>query len=237
MLQPDFVEHLEEFRKRLIYCLVVFLLATIVAWFYSKQLIDLFILPLKQSAEAQLYFDKPYEAFFTHVKAAALTGTIISSPFILTQGWLFVAPGLYQREKKLMLPLILISSVLFFVGVLFAYFFVIPWGLNFLLSYQTENLKPLVGIAPYFSFVVGMTLSFGILFDFPVAIVGLAKMGLVRTATFAKSRKVFILIIFIVAAVLTPSPDPISQCLLAIPLWLLFEISLLIARFLEPKTC
>lgn len=235
MFQPDFVEHLEEFRRRLISCLIVFTVVSFGAWFFAHQIIDFLILPLKAQSDAQLYFNEPHQAFFVHLQAAGLVGILLTSPFILTQAWLFTAPGLYQKEKKVLLPLIFVSSFLFFVGAAFAYFFVVPWGLGFLLSFQTNDLKPLVGVSAYFSFVMGMTIAFGILFDFPVMIVGLAKFGLVRTQTFAKARKVIIVIIFIIAAVLTPSPDPVSQLMLAVPLWLLFEISLLVARAIEKK--
>lgn len=235
MLQPDFFEHLEEFRRRLIICLIVFGLASAVSWFFTHAIIDFLILPLKARSEAELYFNEPHQAFFMHMQAACLAGFLISAPVLLTQAWLFIAPGLYQREKNALIPLISISTVLFFAGAAFAYFFVIPWGLGFLLSFQTENLKPLVGVAAYFSFVMGMTLAFGILFDFPVVIVGLAKFGLVRAQTFAKARRVIILIIFVLAAILTPSPDPISQLMLAIPLWILFEASLLVARMIEKR--
>lgn len=230
---PDFVPHLEELRRRLLVSLALFAAASTIAYFFSSSLIDFFTLPLKQHGDVQLFFQKPFEAFMTHLKVAALTGLVAASPFLLAQIWFFIAPGLYDREKKVFLPIILISAVLFLAGIVFAYTLVIPWGLGFLLSYQTESLKPLLGIGPYFSFLTGMLLAFGFLFDFPVFIVGLVKLGVVKTKTLAKARRAVIVIIFILAAILTPSPDPASQVLLAIPLVIVFEISLWVAGFFE----
>ena len=129
----------------------------------------------------------------------------------------------------------LISVALFLMGACFAYAIVTPWGLRFLLSFQTEKIQPFLGIGPYFSFLTGMILACGILFDFPVFIVGLVKLGVVKTSTLAAARKVVIVFIFISAAVMTPSPDPFSQLLLAVPLLLLFEVSLAVARAFESK--
>ncbi|MBI3312765.1 MAG: twin-arginine translocase subunit TatC [Candidatus Omnitrophica bacterium] len=229
----DFVTHFEELRRRLLFSLILFVLASVAAYFFSGQLIDFFTLPLKARGDVQLFFQKPFEAFMTHLKVAALAGVVMTSPFLLSQIWFFIVPGLYQKEKKILLPMILISAALFFAGVIFAYAYILPWGLGFLLSYQTESLKPLLGIGPYFSFLTGTLIAFGVLFDFPVFIVGLVRLGVVKTKTLVKARKAFIVIIFVLSALLTPSPDPVSQLLLALPLMLLFEISLWISRFFE----
>ena len=231
----DFLSHLEELRRRLVICLLFFSLAAVVCYFFSHSIIDLLTRPLHRLENIQLFFQKPYEAFFVHLKVAALGGFLISSPVLFTQAWFFVAPGLYEKEKKIFLPLIVISVSLFLIGAFFAYQFVIPWGLYFLLSFQTETLKPLLGVGPYFSFLIGMILGFGILFDFPVILIGVVRLGLVRTSTLAQARRVVIVLIFIAAAVLTPSPDPISQILLALPLMILFEVSLIAARLVEKK--
>lgn len=226
----DFLSHLEELRGRLIFSLAAFFVATALCLFFSYPLLDFFIRPLQQFEGTTLYFQSPADAFLTHLKAAALAGFVLSTPFLLTQLWLFVAPGLYSREKKILFPLILVSVFLFLSGTLFAYLVIIPWGLEFLLSFQTENLKPFLGVGPYFSFLVGMVLVFGVLFDFPVVIFGLVRLGIVDTQTLTRSRRVVAVAAFVIAAVLTPSPDPISQLLLAIPLLLLFEISVAVSR-------
>ncbi len=229
----DFVPHLEELRKRLLLWAVIFSIAAVTAYFFSRQILDFLTEPLRQYTHAALYFQKPYEAFVVHIKIAAFTGFVITSPLLLIQLWFFAAPGLYEKEKKTFLPVALISSVLFLVGVVFSYTMVIPWGLGIMLSFQTESMRPMLTVGSYFSFLTGMMIAFGILFDFPVVMVGLVELGVVETKTLAQSRRPIIVIIFIVAAVLTPSPDPISQILLALPLWALFEISLLVAGHRE----
>lgn len=231
----EFVSHLEELRKRLIISLCAFSLAAAVSYFFSGTLIDLLIAPLRSHRNAQLIFQTPYEAFLIHIKVAALCGLVISLPILFIQFWLFVAPGLYQKEKKTVLPLALSSVVLFLFGAAFAYFLIVPVGLDFLLSFETESMRPLLAIAPYFEFLFGMILAFGIMFDFPVILLGLAKMGIVNSRGLAKARKFIVLAIFVLAAVLTPSPDPVSQLLLAIPLLALFEVSVIICRWVEKK--
>lgn len=236
-LKPDsdFVSHLEELRRRLLIALIVFAVVTVASYFFSRQLLDLLIMPLRHYQEVELFFHKPYEAFLIHLKVAALSGIIISSPVLIAQSWLFISPGLYAHEKKIVIPLILISILMFLAGVAFAYGVVIPWGLHFLLSFQTEGIKPLLGIGPYFSFLIGMILTFGVLFDFPIAIVGLVRLGVLQTVRLKRSRRTVVVLILIASAVLTPSPDPVSQMLLAVPLLFLFEISLLVAGKIEGK--
>jgi len=230
----EFVSHLEEFRRRLIICIGVFLASVLLCFFFCEPLLDFLLIPLRQFHDADLYFHKPYEAFLTQLKVSAAAGFVLSSPVFFTQLWLFVAPGLYDSEKKILFPLIFISALLFFGGAFFAYRIVLPLGLNFLLSFQTENLKPLLTIGPYFSFLIGMVLAFGFLFDLPVILIGLIRLGIVNTKTIARWRKMIVMMIFIAAAILTP-PDPVSQILLAFPLLILFEVSLFVGRWLEKK--
>ncbi len=231
----DFLSHLEELRRRILISLAIFFAASIVCYFFSHQILDFLIFPLRRFGNTNLFFQTPYEAFFIHIKAAAFAGLFFSSPIFFAQAWFFVSPGLYETEKRAVLPLIFISSLLFIVGAGFAYQFAIPWGLNVLLSFQTESLRPLLAIGPYFSFLVGMVLAFGILFDFPVIILGLVRLGVLKSTMLISFRRGIIVAIFIVAAVLTPSPDPISQLLLAIPLYLLFEVSVVLAKWMEAK--
>ncbi len=231
----NFVPHLEELRRRLILCGVFLIVASGFSWFFARQILDFLTAPLQQLHIANLYFQKPFEAFVIHLKAAVFAGLLLSLPVFFTQGWLFVAPGLYEREKKIFLPLIFVSVLFFLAGVFFAYVFVIPFGLAFLLGFETESLRPMLTSGPYFSFMTAMLFAFGILFDFPLMIVALAALGIVKIITFARYRRGVIVAIFIIAAVLTPSPDPVSQLLLAIPLYLLFEISLLAGRLFEKK--
>ncbi len=231
----DFLSHLEELRRRFLIALAAFFIAAAGSYFFSASILDFLTRPLDSFKEVQLIFQKPYEAFLIHLKAAALGGALLSSPVLFAQAWLFVAPGLYEKEKKLIFPLIIISAALFLTGAGFAYTAAIPLGLRFLLSFQTEKIQPMLGIDPYFSFLTGMILACGILFDFPVFIIGLVKLRVVKAAALAASRKIVIVFIFIAAAVMTPSPDPLSQILLAAPLLVLFEISVAVASSLEAK--
>lgn len=233
---PDFISHLEELRRRIFLCLGVYGVLVILAYLQSEKILDIVTAPLYRHANVQLVFQAPHEAFLIRLKAAALGAAILGVPLFMQQAWLFAAPGLYEREKKVLLPVILASTLLFLAGVFFAYRAVIPWGLGFLLSYQTEALKPMIGIGPYFSFVSGMVTAFGLLFDFPVFMLGLMKLGVVKSRTFAGARKGTYVLIFIAAAVLTPSPDPLSQLLLGIPLILFFEASLWMGRILEKRS-
>lgn len=229
----DFLNHLEEFRRRLIISLLALAGATFICFFFSRQILDILSLPLLKHPEVSLYFQTPYEAFIVNVKAAVTAGVILSLPVWMIQVWHFIAPGLYEKERRAMIPLIFCSLALFLLGCAFAYYLVVPAGLDFLLAFGSQTLKPMLTVGPYVSFFLGMILACGALFDFPVVMIGLVKMGVVTTDAMAKARKAAIVIIFIVAAVVTPSPDPFSQLLLAIPLWVFFEISLVICRRFE----
>lgn len=234
-VSPEFISHLEELRKRLIISLVAFAAISIGAYFFSHQIIDFLIVPLERAGNPRLYFHKPYEAFMVHIGAAALAGFVLSAPVYLTQLWIFVAPALYQHEKKIFMGVLAGSLVLFSLGAVFAYYVMVPWGIAFLMEFRTDRLEPLIGAGPYFSFLSGMVMSFAVLFDLPLLVIGLTKMGVTSSKTLATSRKIILILILITAAVLTPSPDPVSQLCLAIPLYLLFEVSLLVSAVVEKK--
>lgn len=229
----DFLNHLEEFRKRLIISLSTLALTTFACLFFSKHILDFLTLPLRKHPEVSLYFQTPYEAFMVNVKAALAAGILLALPVWMTQLWHFIAPGLYEKERRAITPLIFCSLALFLSGCAFAYYLVVPAGLDFLLAFGSQTLKPMLTVGPYVSFFLGMILACGALFDFPIVMIGLVKMGVVTTDAMAKARKMAIVIIFIVAAVVTPSPDPFSQVLLAVPLWIFFEVSLVICRRFE----
>ncbi len=228
-----FLKHLEEFRRRLIICLIALAAASFACFFFSEQILDFLTMPLTKHPEVSLYFQTPYEAFMVRVKAALTAGVLISLPVWMTQLWYFVAPGLYEKERRALTPLIFCSLGLFLLGCAFAYYLVIPAGLNFLLAFGSQTLKPMLTVGPYVSFFLGMILACGALFDFPVVMIGLVKLGVVSTDSMAKARKMIIVVIFIVAAIVTPAPDPFSQLLLAVPLWVFFEVSLIICRRFE----
>lgn len=229
-----FIAHLEELRTRLIVTLGVFAAALIAGFFFSAPIIDWLTRPLESIMPGGLVFFKPHEAFMIHAQVAMMTGAVAAIPVLIVQGWHFAAPGLYQHEKKIAVTISIISASLFLVGVFFAYYLAAPWGLKFLLSFQGPELRPLLSAQEYFSFLAGMFAAFGLIFIFPVLIVGAVKLGLVSPAVLARSRRGAVVLILIVAAILTPSPDPASQILLAVPLLLLYEGSLWFSRRVRP---
>jgi sec-independent protein translocase protein TatC len=168
------------------------------------------------------------------MKVAFIAGIILTSPFILYQIWAFVAPGLYQKEKKYVIPFVLGGSFFFALGVLFGYFVAIPVGFRFLLGYATDFIKPMPSMKEYLSFSIKFLLAFGLVFEFPVVLVLLAKIGIIDAKMLARQRKYAILLIFIFAAVMTP-PDIISQVLMALPLMGLYELSILLSKIFGKK--
>ena len=177
-----------------------------------------------------LIFTSVAEAFFTYMKIALIAGIIVTSPFILYQIWAFVAPGLYQKEKRYVVPFVLGSTLFFVLGILFGYYVAIPVGFKFLLGYATDVIKPMPSMKEYLSFSLKFLLACGLVFEFPVALVLLSKIGIIDAKMLARQRKYALLLIFIFAAVVTPSPDLISQVLMAVPLVGLYEVSILLSK-------
>ncbi len=174
------------------------------------------------------------EAFFTYVKVAILSGFVVSSPFTFYQAWAFISPGLYPEEKRIVLPLVLASTVFFTLGVSFAYFVVFPFGLKFLMAITHGYAKPLPSMGLYFSFAIRMLLAFGFVFELPVVTFFLSRAGIVDYEKMKRFRKYAVVLCFVVGAVLTP-PDIVTQLLLAGPLLLLYEISVFVAKVFERK--
>lgn len=156
---------------------------------------------------------------------ALVAGVILASPVIFLQIWRFVAPGLYKHEKKVILPFVLISSIFFFGGVAFGYFVVFPPAFKFLVGYSTETLNPMPAVSEYFSLALRLLIAFGVIFELPIFMVFLAKIGVVNASFLNRHRKYAILISFIIAAILTPTPDIVNQMLMGIPLLILYEVS------------
>lgn len=230
----DWIAHLEELRRRVFVILSALATGAVVCYFFSDPLLQLLTAPIRPFQE-NLYFLTPYEAFLVKLEIALFSGAVLVSPVILTQVWLFVAPGLYEKEKKSLRTGVAWTLVCFLAGILFAFFAALPFALRFFLGFQTANLKPLISIGQYFSFTLHFLLGFGIAFVFPAFLLLLVKMGLLGSCVLVKQRKIAVVIIFIVAAMLTPSPDVLSQILLALPLWALFEISVFFAKRIEKR--
>ena len=228
--------HLQELRKRLILSFIVVGIGFILCYAVKETIFDILAFPLLKvmPAGGSLIFTSVAEAFFTYMKIAFIAGLILVSPFILYQIWAFVAPGLYQKEKRYVVPFVLGGSLFFAMGVLFGYFVAIPIGFKFLLGFATDLIKPMPSMKEYLSFSIKFLLAFGIVFEFPVVLVSLAKIGVIDAKMLGRQRKYAILLIFIFAAVMTP-PDLISQVLMALPLMALYELSILLSKLFGKK--
>ncbi len=228
--------HLEELRKRLIYSFLAIGIAFALCYAFIKQIVEILMRPLVQILPqgSTLVFTAVPEAFFTYLKAAFLAAIFFSSPFILYQIWAFVSPGLYEREKKYIFPYLFVSSAFFVGGAFFCYFVFFPVVFRFFLSFASETIRPLPAIRDYLSFTLKLLLAFGLLFQWPPLILFLSRMGVVSSPFLARNRKYAILIIFVVAAFLTP-PDLVSQLILAGPLLVMYEGSIWMAKLFRKK--
>jgi sec-independent protein translocase protein TatC len=233
--QP-FMSHLEELRKRLIRSCIAIGVAFCGAYYFVDDLFTLFTAPLTKVMPkgSSLIFTGLTEPFMIQLKTAFIVSILIASPVIFYQLWKFIAPGLYPNEKKYVVPFVIASTVLFISGALFGYFIVFPVGFKFFLGYANENLKALPSIQQYFGFASKMLLAFGLVFELPVILFFLTKMGIITVPFLKKHRKYAFLFAFIVGAILTPSPDALSQCLMAGPLVLLYEVGIFFSRFARP---
>ena len=227
-------EHLEELRKRMIISLSFLGAFFILGLFLHRPLIRILTWPL-EGLSAPLYFTSPEEGFMVTLKVALFFGLIMGFPFILWQLWKFVNPGLQENERGGLFIAFLVSFALFLFGVAFCYFLVLPTALKFLLGFGSVEFRPLLSVGKYSSFVGFMMLAFGISFNLPLVLIALAQVGIVTAAWLRHQRKIVVLSIFILAAILTPSPDLISQLMLAAPLLVLFEITILVTAWMEKK--
>jgi len=222
-------EHIEELRQRLIKSAIAIAVGFLIAWPFKKRILLFLEEPLPDNLKGKLIFLSPPEAFFTALKVSFFAGILIALPYILYQVWKFIEPGLYEHEKKFLLPFMFFSVLFFFLGAAFAYFVILPFGLRFLLGFMGDLLTPQITIGSYISFVIQMILAFGFVFLLPVVVWLLSKLGVINYKMLEKNRKFAILIIFVVAAVLTP-PDVFSQVMMALPLLVLYELSIWIAK-------
>lgn len=228
-----FAEHLAELRRRVILSLIALGAAAGVCYVYSDGLLRWLTGPLTASV-GELYFFAPQDAFVVRVKTSLLCGFFISCPWIFAQLWLFVSPGLKDGERRLIAPLTAMTTVLFTAGAAFSYWVVMPVALKFLLSMGSDLLRPMISVSEYLSFISTMTIAFGIAFNLPVFILGAVAAGVLTPAALAAHRRHAVVLAFIAAAVLTPGPDVASQILLAVPLLVLYEISVWGARIVAP---
>jgi len=222
-----FLDHLEEFRQRLLKCIFAIMLFSVASYFFSKQIMKILLRPYPK--EEKLIFLAPTEGFITYIKISVFVGIIISLPVIFYQLWKFVAPGLYKKERKYIPMIVFFSTLFFLTGALFCYFIIIPYGLNFLLGFSTDQLEPNIQIKEYLKFVTLLIMVFGIIFELPLLSYFLTKMELITPEFMRSKRRYGIVAIFILAAVLTP-PDIVTQLFLAGPLIILYEISIWVSK-------
>jgi sec-independent protein translocase protein TatC len=240
MLDEDekipFTAHLEELRNRLIKCFIAVGVGFAVSYGFKEILFKILVHPLVKVMPPgdYLIFTGLPEAFFTYLKVAFLSGLMVASPFILYQFWMFVAPGLYKKERRLLGPIVLLSSFFFIAGALFGYFIVFPWGFKFFLGFATETIRPLPSMKEYLGFSAKLLLAFGLVFELPMILTFLARLGIVSVAFLTKNRKYAILLIFVMAAILTP-PDVVTQVMMALPLMFMYELSIIGARLFGKK--
>ena len=232
-----FTTHLEELRRRLIYAVVAIVLAAIIAFLFAKQLFYFLAQPLVKilPANQPMIFTALTEAFFTYFKVALLAGFFLASPVVFYQLWKFIAPGLYEHEKKFVIPFVISATVFFILGSAFAYYIVFPFGFKFFLGFSTDYLKLLPKMNEYFSLSLKLIFAFGIVFEMPVITFFLAKMGVVNGEMLSSKRRYAIVLVFVVAALLTP-PDVGTQLLMAGPLLLLYEVSVWVAKIFGRKS-
>jgi sec-independent protein translocase protein TatC len=223
--QMGLLDHLGELRGVLVHSFFAALAASILCWFWSADLLDLLILPIRDQG---VYFTAPNEAFLVRLKISVVVGLFVVAPFIFFKIYGFVLPGLYTRERRVVTPLLIATTALFYAGVAFAFLVVIPQVIKFLLGFGTAVMEPLIGVGPYFNFVARLCLAFGLVFELPLLVLFLSVLGIVNPVILLRAWRYAIIVIAFMAAVLTP-PDVISQVMMAGPVLLLYLGSVLVS--------
>ena len=227
----SFISHLEELRKRIIICLVAIGAGFGICCFFDKKIVDIIMKPLINAmplgTDRSIQFQGA-EAFLANLKVSFFAGISLAAPVILYEIWCFISPGLYDKEKKYVFPFVLFSTLLFVSGVLFCYFLALPVAFQFFMSYTSETMKPLNYLGQNLSLILKMLLAFGILFQLPIFMFFLSKIGIVNVRMLSRNRKYAILVIFIIAAVITPTGDAVTQTITALPLYILYELSIML---------
>lgn len=236
--QESFISHLVELRQRLVRAVGAILAMFVVLFIYpgSGYIYDILAAPLMQALPegARMIATGVITPFMVPVKVTALVAFMVALPYVLYQAWAFVAPGLYEHEKRLALPLVVGSTLLFLLGVAFCYFFVFGKVFAFINEFAPKSITPAPDIEAYFSFVMTMFIAFGVTFEIPIVVMVLVRAGIVGIDKLKEARPYVIVGAFVVAAVVTP-PDVLSQFMLAVPMCLLYEAGIFLARFISPK--
>lgn len=247
-LKMPLTEHLSDLRKRIVISLVSLFIGFIISFTYSEVLFRFLTIPLRYNISfslsspfislvekniknnPSLVFLAPTEAFWMHIKISMIAALILSLPVILSQLWKFLSPGLLHKEKKYVIPFVIITTTFFLIGAAYCFFLVLPFALGFLLTYKTESITPMLSVGNYIDFCLKFILAFGAIFELPIVIIFLTRMGFVTPKTLAKHRKYAIVLAFVAAAFLTPTPDAFNQTLMAVPIIILYELGVLVSR-------
>lgn len=226
------IEHLEELRRRIIYIIIFFVVSSLFSYLFSEKLLKFLIYPIKKYQET-LIFTRPIEAFTSILKICIFSGIIISLPFTLFQIYLFLSPGLTEKERKMVKTLFIFFPFLFLTGMAFSFFIIIPFGIKILFSFGKGIIKPLISITSYLQFLFILLISMGLIFNLPVFLSSLASLGIISSKFLKDKRKFAIVGAFILSAIITPTTDIFTQIFVAIPLIFLYEISIFLSKIFE----
>jgi len=232
-----FFDHLEELRQRLIRCVVAVLIGFGICIAFGERVFSLLAAPITRllPKDTTLVFTGLPDPFFVYLKVAFICGVFLALPYCLYQMWLFIRPGLLERERELATPFVLVATALFYLGAAFAYFIVFPAAFKFFLGYQTPELKPMISIRDYVSLSMLLMLAFGAVFETPLVVVFLGLLGVVDSSLLKRGRRYFVVLAFIIAAILTPTPDMVNQIIMAVPMILFYEVGIQVLILFEKK--
>lgn len=231
-----FTAHLAELRYRIIASVIVVMLMFGACYYFIDVFIHILERPVKSAVpDLKLTFLAPAEGFFVSMKVAFFSGVVVSWPVIIYQAWMFISPGLKKSERKYVFPFVIFGTLLFFIGISFCYFIILPLGLKFLIGFGQTYWLANIAVDYYLSFCMKLSLAFGFVFELPLVLALLGKMEIITSTQLREGRRYAVVVAFIIAAILTP-PDVVSQCLMAIPLIILYELSIYVVRAIERKS-
>ena len=228
--EMSLVDHLQELRRRLITSIVAVMAGSVVCYFYAAELVQLITEPA-----GKLYYMNPAEAFFSYMKVSVFGGFLLVLPIVLYQVWAFIVPAMTTTERKAGVFLVPASVILFFIGLIFSYLLVLPAGIKFFMGFATDTLQPMFSLGQYLSFVISFLVPFGFIFELPLFILVLAKLGVISSRFLQTKRKMVLVMSFVIGALISPTPDVFSQIMIAVPVIVLYETSILIVRYLLRK--
>ncbi len=231
-----FLEHLNELRKRIFYSFIAIIIGVIPAWMFHKEIFDILAIPVTKFLPEgeKLVFTGLPDPFMLYIKVSFLASLFATSPFIFLQVWMFIAPGLYRKERKYVVPFVLFTTTFFLLGALFGYFVVFPWACRFFINLGAD-FRPMITVNQYFSLALRVLVGIALVFELPTLIFFLSRLGIVTARWMISKFKYAVLVVFIVAAVITPTPDVVTQSIIAIPMLALYGLSILIAFFAEKR--